>query len=85
MEHRGIFNVESKHHGLEREFSFHFEDLVLLLTFFWCSADRCSSQFFLDYWKTRVGFCGQAFPELAGDDAVEIRIISTTGEGALNG
>lgn len=67
------------------EFSFHFEDLVLLLTFFWGSADRCSSQFFLDYWKTRVGFCGQAFPELAGDDAVEIRIISTTGEGALSG
>jgi len=26
--------------------------------------------------KTRFG---QAFPELAGDDAVEIRIISTTG------
>ena len=24
-------------------------------------------------------FVGQAFPELAGDDAVEIRIISTTG------
>lgn len=66
MEHPGIFNVESKHHGV--------------VDFFWGSADRCSSQFFLDYWKTRVGFCGQAFPELAGDDAVEIRIISTTGE-----